>query len=201
MFLLVFKRNLWTEIKIVNDVSKPLKGRSGEVDRWNWGKRCDQNNCRQKVTEWQKCYICIGTLETHECDNLAKHNIKTQNKCLQKNNNIWTQNQKYINKKSKWSQLKWCHYIPPRIPLCEYSKDSCNITVIKINEFVSGKICFLYQRLRNSSKVRFRLQFVYVGIVYVPWSVVWTWWRIAREWRLEVPKKVRWALPANSGWQ
>ena len=74
-----------------------------------------------------------------------------------KNNNIWTQNQKYINKKSKWSQLKWCHYIPPRIPLCEYSKDSCNITVVKI-----GKICFLYQSLWNSSKVRFRLQFVYV---------------------------------------
>ena len=97
--------------------------------------------------------------------------------------------QKYIYMKSKWSKLKWCHYIPPRIPLCEYSKDSCNITVVKINEFVSGKNCFLCQSLRNSSKVRFRLKFVYEGIVYVPWSVVWTWWRIAREWRLEVPKK------------
>ena len=36
------------------------------------------------MTEWQKCYICIGTLETHECDNLEKDNIKTQNKCPQK---------------------------------------------------------------------------------------------------------------------
>ena len=53
-------------------------------------------------------------------------------------------------------------YIPPRIHLCKYSKDSCNTTVVKINEFVSGKICFLDQSLWNSSKVKFRLQFVYV---------------------------------------
>lgn len=56
--------------------------------------------------------------------------------------------------------VKVIPYIPPRIRLCKYSKDSCNITVVEINEFVSGKICFLYQSLRNSSKVRFRLQFV-----------------------------------------
>ena len=60
----------------------------------------------------------------------------------------------------KMVNVKVIPYIPPRIRLCKYSKDSCNITVVEINEFVSGKICFLYQSLRNSSKVRFRLQLV-----------------------------------------
>ena len=86
--------------------------------------------------------------------------------------------------------IKVIPYISPRIHLCKYSQDSCNITVVKIIEFVSGKICSLYQSLRNSSKVRFDFNlFMYVGIIYAPWSVVWTWWRIAREWRLEVPQK------------
>ena len=35
----------------------------------------------------------------------------------------------------KMVNVKAIPYIPPRIRLCKYSKDSCNITVVEINSF------------------------------------------------------------------